>query len=712
VERALLKMLRIPKVAAAVLLILGIVTSLAMGSSSAFAATDGARPASFSDLEGVRGDVNAFVNTLAVSPDGRSMASANAESLQIIDASTGRVKSDLGQGQAPCWSPVGKAVAFYSARSGSMQLWFWDAATGAVRSLTGVPNGIDPDPRARIAGYVIQAFDCSWSPDGKQLVFTSRVSVPVASRPEGTPLVLDGNTTPGLTLEGVFMHPGGATGGIPESPDGVQWLYRAAPGSGHELVSRLFTVDVGTGTVRQIEGPAGSLFHPQWSPDGRQLAYAAIATGGDLLTSTSTDIRIWDLEEQKEKIVASGKDLKYRPKWSPDGRSIAYLKGKDASAAPDIEIADLSSGSRSFHRFGRRILKFEWARRGNRLVLSYVDGTELRLARLSLLRDPAQPLATGAAIGWAQTAGGALLWGTAPLGRQFWRIGPGESSAHRIGALKAPPAGPALKLGRAERVEYRSYDGQVLEGALLYPPDYRPGRPYPMIVDVYPMHPPGLDGSEWMQPLGGNQAWAAAGYLVFKPYVRAPNAWANCSSDPRFCTAARGAPGWDTAFGDAMGGLDALVARGLVDPDRICLYGHSNGGGVAAYLATRTDRFRCIVIVAPALPSWLGSPLLSTELWPLLTDWAGKSPLEAPGDFLALSSVFRANRVKAPVLLADGDDDGMFLLGSIELYNALRFAKADVTFLRYPDQGHLLRGPALQDFWAREMAFFKAHLQE
>lgn len=184
-----------------------------------------------------------------------------------------------------------------------------------------------------------------------------------------------------------------------------------------------------------------------------------------------------------------------------------------------------------------------------------------------------------------------------------------------------------------------------------------------MIVDVYPMQ----RNPHWMLPIMGNQAWAAAGYLVFKPFVRAPHTWVNCSGPPDFCAASRGPAGWDTGVADAMGGIDAVVARGLADPNRLCLYGFSNGGGMAAYLATSTDRFRCVVIVAPALPNWIGSPLLTTEMWPMLTEWVGRSPLEAPQDYLALSSVYRADRVTAPMLLAVGDNDGTFMLGSVEL---------------------------------------------
>src|SRR5690242_19015576 len=149
---------------------------------------------------------------------------------------------------------------------------------------------------------------------------------------------------------------------------------------------------------------------------------------------------------------------------------------------------------------------------------------------------------------------------------------------------------------------------------------------------------------------------------------------------------------------------------GYANPDKMCLYGHSNGGGVADYLVTQTGRFKCAVVVAPVLPNWMGSALLQTGSWGLVADLAGTKLWDDPLAYVKLSAVARANRVKTPMLIAVGDEDGQFLLGAIEMYNALRFAGADVTLLRYPRQGHVFTGTGLQDFWRRYMDFFRNYL--
>jgi dipeptidyl aminopeptidase/acylaminoacyl peptidase len=94
----------------------------------------------------------------------------------------------------------------------------------------------------------------------------------------------------------------------------------------------------------------------------------------------------------------------------------------------------------------------------------------------------------------------------------------------------------------------------------------------------------------------------------------------------------------------------------------------------------------------------------------MLMEWAGVGLREDPSAYEKLSAVFHLNRVKTPMLLADGDDDGDFLLDTIEMYNGLRSAGVDVTLLRYPDQGHGFNGAAMTDFWGREMGFFRQYL--
>lgn len=98
--------------------------------------------------------------------------------------------------------------------------------------------------------------------------------------------------------------------------------------------------------------------------------------------------------------------------------------------------------------------------------------------------------------------------------------------------------------------------------------------------------------------------------------------------------------------------------------------------------------------------------MLNPGTWDLMKRWTGVDLLENPDAYIKLSAVFRVDKVHTPITLAVGDKDGRFLLGSIEMYNALRFAGKQMAFLRYPGEGHVFVGSGLRDFWNREMAFF------
>jgi dipeptidyl aminopeptidase/acylaminoacyl peptidase len=330
---------------------------------------------------------------------------------------------------------------------------------------------------------------------------------------------------------------------------------------------------------------------------------------------------------------------------------------------------------------------------------------ETQAPAVGRVRDAAKlgQAVSGSVGPWSQDRQGTIAWVEDEAGPNLWLSGPRSKDSRKLLSLNSTSD---LQLAASEIVKWRNVRGEELQGQLLYPADYVKGRKYPLIVDVYPFPP--TDG--WMNPMSGNQAWASAGYMVFKAQPRAPHSAPNCSGPTAFCAAGRGPAALDVMVDDVMSGIDTLDRRGLIDRNRMCLFGHSNGGGVVDYLVTRTAAFKCAVSVAPVLPNWLGTSFLWYDGLGLMSRLAGAEPWKDPDAYVQLSAVLHVDKVKTPMLLADGDEDGAFLLGSIEMYNALRAAGANVTFVRYPRQGHSLTGPALHDFWWREMAFFAKYL--
>lgn len=674
-------------------------------------------PVTLNDLDGVATGKTVIGTTLSISADGSRLAIEHGDRLWVVDVNTGRIARDLGEGLVPMFSPSGDYLAFYSNRSGTLQLWGWNPGAPEVEQLTDLRDGIDADPSTRVAGVATDALRFAFSPDASRIVFASRVAQP---KPDDTvacaPLILTNFTSPKLTLFKVFTE-SSTDDGVPEIKDGRTWEYRAAK-KGELLFSQLFVVDTRTRAVMQITHAARSHFHPDWAPDGRTIGFAATGTtagdehndgsAGTSLddSSKSGEIIVLDLAAKKQRILATGNGVKYRPRWSPNGSEIAYLVSPTTYENPEINVRGFTDGrEQAGLQLDRKIGDFDWVGRDEFLV-SYYDGVP-RLSRFhtgshsvsNVDRDAAQRAGV-----WSHTHNGQIAWAEEWDGAHFWVLPRGAKKPFQV--IDVATTNEQLDLGRVHTITWRTRRGDTMEGKILYPPEYRPGRRYAVIVDAYPLG----GGNTWMHPMEGNQTWAAAGYVVFKPMPRAPHVWMNCSRSANFCRASKGPGAWDVMVDDVMAGVDEAVRRGIVDPDRMCVYGHSNGATTVNYLVTRTNRFKCAVSVASSLSDWMSPVFLNSQDW--VSEIVGEVPWQDPTAYIALSAVFHVDSVKTPMLLAVGDRDGAFLLDTIRMYNALRRAGAEVTLLRYPGQGHLFTGAAMRDFWEREMTFFGKYLKD
>lgn len=176
-----------------------------------------------------------------------------------------------------------------------------------------------------------------------------------------------------------------------------------------------------------------------------------------------------------------------------------------------------------------------------------------------------------------------------------------------------------------------------------------------------------------------------------------------------FDQAAKGPGGWSVTTDDVLSGVDALIARGILDGDRMGLYGFSNGGAIVDDLITKTNRFKCAVSVGAAIAAdWAAQFLLTSQM--IVPTVVGKAPWQSPRGYAQLSSIYRLDKINTPLLLASGDEDGA-LLPAIEMFNGLRYLGKDVMLLRYPDQGHGFTGSAQKDFWIRQAAYFEQYLR-
>jgi len=238
--------------------------------------------------------------------------------------------------------------------------------------------------------------------------------------------------------------------------------------------------------------------------------------------------------------------------------------------------------------------------------------------------------------------------------------------------------------GSAELVEWRSLDGIPLQGILIKPGNYKPGKRYPVIVYFYRFFSQRLH--EFNQIVINHRPcfsfYASNGYALFLP-------------DIRFDV---GHPGY-SATKCLVPGVQKLVDMGVADPEAIGLHGHSWSGYQTAFVITQTNIFACAIAGAPVSNMtsaysgirW-GTGLARQFQYEKSQSRIGGSLWEYPERYIENSPVFFADRIETPLLIQFGDEDGAVpWYQGIELYLAMRRLGKDCVFLQYRGEPHHLQ---------------------
>jgi dipeptidyl aminopeptidase/acylaminoacyl peptidase len=260
--------------------------------------------------------------------------------------------------------------------------------------------------------------------------------------------------------------------------------------------------------------------------------------------------------------------------------------------------------------------------------------------------------------------------------------------------------------GHSELVDFESTTGRALQGALLYPPNYDAAKQYPMIVYTYEILSRNVH--RYVAPSQRSyynfSVFTNNGYLVLLPDI-----------------VYRGRDPGRSAVESVEGAVQSIVDRGIVDPDRVGLVGHSWGGYQATYIPTQTDIFAASVAGAPLTNflSFMGAVHWRPGL-PETGHWeTGQARMGVPfwEDFEAHvrnSPAAFVHELNTPMLMMFGDDDGTVdWRQGVEFYNyARRAGKTDFVLLVYPGEDHGLRVKENQiDYQRRILQWFGHYLK-
>jgi dipeptidyl aminopeptidase/acylaminoacyl peptidase len=260
--------------------------------------------------------------------------------------------------------------------------------------------------------------------------------------------------------------------------------------------------------------------------------------------------------------------------------------------------------------------------------------------------------------------------------------------------------------GTAELISYQNSAGVPLQGLLYKPANFDPAKKYPLIVYTY----------ERFSQIVHNFFPPVFGSNINFPYYTS-NGYCVYLTDIAYT---EGAPG-PSALDSVNAALDAVIARGFVDENRLGIQGSSWGGYQSVYLVTQTDRFRAAEAGSPVgnmtsayggIRWGSGQPRLFQ--YEKTQSRIGARLTDRPDLFLANSPVFHVQNVNTPVLLMHNDGDGAVPWEqSIELFLALRRHNKPVWFFNYPKEGHgLIRYANRRDFNHRMWQFFEHYLRD
>lgn len=607
-----------------------------------------------------------------ISPDGEQvvyvrrqmdvMSDRNLGHLWLVDINGNRhqpLTTGATSASNPVWSPDGSRIAWIGSKDSGSQLYVLWLDSGRIAQLTNSPQA-PSNP--------------SWSPDGTRIAFNRFVPttaprlVEPMKAPEGAnwaaaPTVID---RPVFRVDGQGFLPHGQTQRFIISSDG--------------------------GAARQItDGPYPHNGPVIWTPDGEHLIFTSNRRDDWALEGNDTELFRLTLASGAIEALTDRYGPDHSPALGPDGETLAWLGYDDELMSyTNTELYVMSSDDgrpRSLTAdLDREIDHFEWSEDGGAIYISYSDfgiGMIDRV-RMNGQRSRVAEQLGGTTLGRPYASGdfdagrsGVVFTHTSPQqpGDLFLKDGRREQRLTRLNAQMLE----THTLARIEEFRYpSSHDNLEIQGWLAYPPDYDENKTYPLILEIH--GGPFADyGPRFSMEV---QLMAAAGYLV--AYI---NPRGSTSYGADFANEIHHAyPGND--YYDLISGVDHLIERGLVDPERLYVTGGSGGGVLTAWIIGKTDRFKAAAVVKPVI-NWT-SFVLTGDFTPFFHKyWFPGLPWEAPEHYHARSPLALAGNVTTPTMVMTGEVDWRTpMWESEQYYQALKLQGIDSVLVRIPEAPH------------------------
>jgi dipeptidyl aminopeptidase/acylaminoacyl peptidase len=510
----------------------------------------------------------------------------------------------------------------------------------------------------------------------------------------------------------------GTLGVYAVSPDG-KWVAFAArePDTGEERAKRekrdlrvidenphnqslwMVPVEPDTEGKRPVKKVAAGPYHVgafDWSPDSRRIAYETRPTP-DANDSRLADIYEVEVETGSVRPVAATTASESQPRYSPDGRYLAYVRSNESARRIDgnriVLLALAGMKARELPASADESPALAgWA--GGRML--FTEGRGTRAVLYAMPVDGAPTILFQPARGTFGGFGGGLALNRAGSHAGLAMQAPDEPVEAYIMDLASNPGAPKparvseanaslskQPLGETRLIRWKSAkDGKEIEGLLTLPVNYQQGKKYPLILNIHG----GPAGAFTETFIGASGLYPLAAF--------AARGWAVLRANPRGSTGyglpfrSSNVDDWGGGdYTDLMSGVEAVVAMGVADPNRMAVMGWSYGGYMTNWVVTQTTRFKCAATGAGL--SDMISMWGTNDIPTVLDDYFEGTSFEQPQRYIKMSPLAHIQNAGTPMLILHGEADiRVPTTQGYEMYTALKRKGTPVEMVVYPRTPH------------------------
>ena len=561
---------------------------------------------------------------------------------------------------SPKWSNKGDKFIFKSNRNGKQQIFLFDLSNNSIQKLTNFQYSIG---------------SLRWSPDDKYILFSSFVD------DKRKKLIK-----------------------MPEKPKGAKWndppieisdLNYKYDSSGFRKPgeTQFFTLPVSGGTPRQIsnipsEKRAGQ---GEWI-NSNKIVFSANLNEDSDYNPNNTELYILDIDSGKHTPITDRDGPDFGPKVSNDRSLIAYLGYDDEylSYQQNSIYVMNSDGSDKYKiklDLDRDIYNIHWSGNDKKIYFQYDDKgiTKIGSTTLDGIHETIVDEVGGLSFSRPYSGGFFTLsknnrysftYGTAYNPAD---LATGFRGSKKIITDLNKDLFDYKKLGKVEEIWYQSsYDGRMIQGWIVKPPNFDNSKKYPLILEIHggPHTNYGFHFSSEVQ------LFASKGYVVLYTNPRGSTSYGKEFAN----LIHHNYPSQD--YDDLISGVDYIIDKGYIDQENLFVTGGSGGGVLTAWIIGKTDRFKAAVVAKPVI-NWYSFVLYADNIGYWYKYWFGDLPWNDPESYLKRSPISYVGNIKTPTMVLTGEKDYRTPMAESEqLYAGLKLNKVESMLVRIPNANH------------------------